>query len=122
MYSDQWYLSRNKIIMINIDQPLRKYMLAILRSIKDRLHDGRGVETDSGKLRRSLRMKQSGNQGFIYGMNYARYLRTDRDKQSRRRRSTSTQWGFMEESIEKVPQRDVDKFINGVADALLKDI
>jgi len=97
-------------------------MLAILRSIQDRLHDGKGVETDTGKLRRSLRMKQSGNEGYIYGMSYARYLRTDRDNQSKRRRSSATQWGFMEESIEKVSQKEEDKFINGVADALLKDI
>jgi len=108
--------------MLNIDQPLRKYMLAILRSIKDRLHDGRGVETDSGKLRNSLRMKQMGFEGYIYGMDYARYLRNDRDNQSKRRRSSATQWGFLNESIEKVPQKDLDKFINGVADALLKDI
>ena len=108
--------------MLKIDQPLRKYTLAIVRSIKDRLHDGIGVESDSGKLRSSIRMKQSGHDSYIYGMDYSRYLRNDRDKRARRRRSTATQWGFMKESIEKVPQRDVDKFINGVADALLKDI
>ena len=108
--------------MLNIDQPLRKYMLAIVRSIKDRLNDGRGVETASGKLKNSIRMKQNRHEGYIYGMDYSRYLRTDRDNQSKRRRSNATQWGFMEESIEKVPQKDVDKFINGVADALLKEL
>jgi len=97
-------------------------MLAIVRSIKDRLKDGRGVETDTGKFKSSVRMKQQGHEGFIYAISYSKYLRSDRDFQSRRRRSQSTHYGFLKESVDRVDKKELDKLINGVADALLKDI
>ena len=97
-------------------------MLAIVRSIKDRLKDGRGVETDTGKFRRSIRMKQSGHAGYISAISYSKYLRTDRDFHAHRRRSRSTHYGFLKESVDRVSKKELDKLVGGIADALLKNI